>query len=430
MKRTKQIRAVSLLILILLLVACAPLSNPAGISSTIADPVKSETGITAGLPAIISSEIPINGVKTPLITSTVVPSSTPIATPTELPIDTYIAYIQDEEIHVTHVVGGQPVDTRVYTEPGTNDWILKIGWSPSGEYISFLMFTPDSFHHLFLVNIIDGGPLIDLGIASDWAWSPDSKWIAFEHEYELWIYSPGGGKPRQLTNHLGTDWLWYQPEFTPSGDAIVAAGTFSNAMDRNGNTKYQLFRVPVDGSAVNSYPPTGLTAITDEISGRLPLDIQFSPDGKKLAMITSGYDGTCATYATYQIGNSDGSDLHELKVTSLAELGGIEQKMYFYGDSMAWTPESDGLWVTGLIRDCGKSFGIVGGPQISRVTLNGQEHEIIPGDYQQVSVDHTGNLLGVVNRWGVPLKSRVQILGWDGHVVLNLGEGDQPVLQP
>lgn len=159
--------------------------------------------------------------------------------------------------------------------------------------------------------------------------------------------------------------------------------------------------------------------------------LRFSPDGQKLAVITSSYVDGCATLGNYFVANADGSDWRELPVPSLAPLGGPDQKMYFYGDSLAWTPESDGLWVNGLVKDCGKTFAVVGEPQISRVTLDGREHEIIPGAYGHLSLDGTGTLLGVVtqhgSQYGIP---HVQILGRDGHLVLDLGEGYTPVLQP
>jgi hypothetical protein len=260
-----------------------------------------------------------------------------------------------------------------------------------------------------------------------WAWSPDSRLLAFEHEYELWVYSLASGQSRQLTIHLGTDWLWYKLAFTPAGDALIAAGTSSDDMDGHGNSIYRLYRVPLDGSAAANYPPAGLNNITAEISGRLPLALRFSPDGQMLAMIASTYIDTCATSTQYVVGKSDLSDLHELPINSLTAFGSPDKKMYLFGDSLAWTPQSDGLWVNGYIRDCDKLTGIVGGPQISHLTLDGQEHEIISGVFSSLSLDHTGTLLGVVKAGSVP---HVQILGRDGHLVLDLGEDSAAALQP
>jgi hypothetical protein len=337
-----------------------------------------------------------------------------------------MAYVQNQDLLVTHILAGQPLDTHTYIHSEFQGGLYNLGWSPSGQYLTFNLYTVP-FSHLYFVDAQSGAEPVDLGIANDWAWSPDSKLLAFEHEYELWVFSPATGQSRALTTHLGVHWLWTKPVFTPAGDALVAAGTDSNKMDRNGNTPYRLYRVSLDGSGANAYPPGNLPAITEEINGRLPLALRFSPDGQKLALITSEFFSTCAIVANYNVGNADGSNLLGLSVPSLASFGGPDQKMYFHGDSFVWTPESDGLWLNSLVRDCGPAFTVVGGPQISRMSLDGQEHEIIPGNYGQLSLDHTGSLLGVVNLAGIP---RVQILGRDGHLVLDLGEGDMAALQP
>ena len=98
------------------------------------------------------------------------------------------------------------------------------------------------------------------------------------------------------------------------------------------------------------------------------------------------------------------------------------------GDSFVWDPQSDGLWVNAMVRDCDKINGIVAGPQISHITLDGQAEVIIPGTYDHLSLDHSGTLLGVVNRL-IPTP-HVQILGLDGHLVIDLGEGDYAALKP
>lgn len=365
---------------------------------------------------------------TPTPASTETPTAEP--TPTELPIETYIAYVQNRELLVTHVIGGQPLDTRQYTDSAAaNDFVSRVGWSPSGQFLTFLMRTPDSFHHLFFVNSLDSSPPLDLGIATAWAWSADSRLLAFEHEYELWLYSLDSGQSRRLTTHLGTDWLWGQPIFAPAGDALIAAGTVTDEIDRNGNTVYKLYRVPLDGSAANAYPTTNMPSITGEISGQLPSALSLSPDGQTLAVVTSTHVDACGTFTHYYVANPDGSDWRDLPLASLAAIANPDQQLYFFGDSLVWNLESNGLWLNGLVRDCGNfPNDNVAGPQISYVTLDGREHEIIPGEFSNLSLDRTGQLLGVLNL--AFFTPHVQILGRDGHLVLDLGEGELAVLQP
>ena len=413
MNRKHRSTAICILSVILFVLGCAPLSTPALIPTGVDSPTPI-TGSTPAIPTATSSP--------PLLPNT----AAPVATPTEPAVEAYIAYVQKNTLFVTHVIGGQPLDTHQYTDPATTPFIVNVGWSPSGEFLTYNGYI-NSFLHVLFVNAMQGGTPVDLGIANDWAWSPDGKLLAFEHEYELWVYSLASGQSRQLTTHLAIDWLWTKLAFTPDGNALVAAGTSTNDMDAHGNTLYRLYRVPLDGSAASSHPPAGIPTLTEEISGRLPLALRFSPDGQMLAIAASTYISTCATVTQYLVGKSDASDLHELPVVSLAALGGPDQKMYFFGDSIVWTPESDGLLLNGYVRDCGKLTGIVGGPQISHLTLDGQEHEILPGVYGSLSLDRTGTLLGVVKAGAVP---HVQILGRDGHLVLDLGEGEWAALRP
>ena len=183
----------------------------------------------------------------------------------------------------------------------------------------------------------------------------------------------------------------------------------------------------MDGSGASAYPPGHLAGITAEMNGGLPVDLRFSPDGQKLAIITSVYIENCAKKDSFQVGNAEGNDIHDLAVPSLAELVGPDQNPFFYGDSLVWDPQSNGLWVNGVVRDCTIAATVIGGPQISYMTLDGQEQVQIPGAFSQLSLDHTGALLGVVNTKG---DARVQILGRDGHLVLDLGPGDLAALQP
>ncbi len=390
-------------------------------------------------PALIPTVADSTATAEATFTATEIPPATLAPTATELPIETYIAYVQNDALLVTHVMAGQSLETWQLIESPEKGGIFNLGWSPSGEYLSFSMFVTPIEYHLFIVKAIEGSTPIDIGdYANDRAWSPDSTLLAYERYYDLWVYSPNSGQSRRLTSHLGVRWVWGTLAFTPAGDALVAAGTVTY-------TDFKLYRVPLDGSAANAYPTTDMPSLTSEIAGRPPLALRFSPDGQKLAFISSENVNACAELAQagfvyspvvthYFVANPDGSDLHELPVVSLAAVSDPDQKLYFFGDSLVWMPGSEGLWLFGLVRDCGTFANtMVGGPQISRVTLDGQEHEIFPGFYSNLSLDRTGNLLGVVNRNTITLGEvvpRVQILGLDGHLILDLGEGDRAVLQP
>lgn len=363
----------------------------------------------------------------PATESTTAESASVIPTPTEPATETYIAYVQNDTLFVTHVIGGQAIETKPYATSQMRGGLYNVGWSPSGEFLTFTMFV-NSFGHLFVVNVADGSEPIDLGIANDWAWSPDSKLLAFEHEYELWVYSPQNGQSRGLTTHLGTDWLWFSPAFTPNGDALIAAGLRSDHMDKDGNNLYKLYQVPLDGSARSSYPPEGLTALTEEISSTRPASLNFSPDGQQLAIASTVYVDGCKADAKYFMANADGSDLHELTIPSINALRNPAEKIFFLGDSLVWDPQSDSVWVNGWVRDCSQINKMIAEPKLYHLTLDGQELEVITGTYGNLSLDRSGTLLGVVDK-SRP-QHRVQILGLDGHLVIDLGDGDYAALQP
>ena len=334
---------------------CSPLPDQALAPSPV--PSQSPTlGSVTETPTLSSTHIPVVNSASPIPSPVPTVTATSTLSPTEPPVETYIAYVQNDSLLVTHVMSGKRLETHEYIKSPQSQGILRVGWSPSGDYLTFTML-PDSSPHIYIVNVKASGKPIDLGIAdlgvgNDWAWSPDSKLLAFEHEYELWVYSPVNGIKKQLTKHLGVNWLWSQPVFTPDGKALWAVGTNSNNMDSHGNTRYKIYRVPLDGSGANDYPPGHLASVTAEISGGTPLDLRFSPDGQKVAIILTMYVDNCAQTASFQVGNALGKEIRNFPVPSLAAVISSQKNLFFYGDSLVWDPQSDGLWVNGVVREC------------------------------------------------------------------------------
>jgi hypothetical protein len=379
------------------------------------------------------------------VTSTLAPSDTPVPpttspepsatprseptlapSPTELAIDTNIAYVQEEALKVTHISAGKVLGTKEYLKTDVGGGFFELGWAPGAKYLAASMLV-GSMTHLFMIDVSKEGKPIDLGFVYEWAWSQDGKVLAYEQEYELWLYYTSSGQKQKLTNHLGVEWLWSKLVFTPAQDALIVVGSDIREWDNHGRTNYRLYRIPLDGSLAGTYPSKKLLALTTDIKGKVPLALRFSPDHQKLAIITADFIENCADQASYTLANPDGSEMKSLPVPSLAGLVGPNQDPYFTGDSFAWTADSGGLWVNGVVRDCTIAAAQVGKPRIAHVTLDGVEHEVIPGDYGSLSLDSTGAWLGVVSRGKTP---HVQILGLDGHLVLDLGEGTLAQFQP
>ncbi|MDR3575791.1 MAG: hypothetical protein P4L50_18170 [Anaerolineaceae bacterium] len=427
-----------ILFLLALVITTACLFSPLNVVNPNPAPVAPAATIPAISPTLaFVTETPVPAaLSTPTVTPmlsglTAEPNKT-VTAANEPSVDADLAYIQGNSLMVAHISGSQLNNQTEVTKIPPGEQVMRLGWSPSAEFLVYSLISSDNNPHIFLVAVKSASQPLDLGIAdlgngNNWAWSPDSKSLAILHEYDVWLYSPASGKKKQLTTHLDWNWIWSLPVFTPDGKAIWAVGTNMQKMDLHGTTTYGIYQIPIDGSGTQQYAPGKLSRITADLNGELPLDLRFSPDGKAVALIQASYIDICAKSTNYQVSSPDGKNFQDLPIPSLVKGLGTDQKNYFYGDSLAWDNQSGGFWVNGSVRDCIFQKPIEGGSQISHLTLDGQEHEIIPGDYSYLSLDHSASVLSVVNAKDGP---RVQILGKDGHLLLDLGQGDLAVFNP
>lgn len=351
----------------------------------------------------------------------------PAATDTpEPPRLQFIAYRSaDWQLQVTDVTGNVLGGTTQYTRLDVEGQVLDFTWSPSGEYIAFSASLPDNVH-IFYVYATGAGTPVDLGLGANLAWSPDSTRLAFVRDHNLWQAPLDGGPPQQLTFN-GSEWAWSVPVYTPAGDALVVAGAPYDTMGAQGNTSYWFYRVPLDGSGAIAQLP-GLAA---PIEGRLARDLTFSPDGTRLAFSTSWHISACASQADYFVMNADGSDRRSLVSPALAARANPAGEVYFLGFDIAWTPGSDGLLQTGLVRTCADFSGaLVGDPQMSIVNLSGAESSVILGEFDSLSFDRSGAYFAAVARFPYPTPGEVRLYDLSGHVVLTVGPGELAALQP
>jgi len=435
MEKTRLHKSILLLSALVFMAACQ-FSAANVVSPTTAPGSPSPTSPAASPILAVLTETPVpaalsTAAAAPMI---LVPTAEPQKTataPNEPSVDADLAYVRGNSLMVAHISGSQLINQTEIVKTAQGSEILHLGWSPSGEYLVYSLISDDNNSHIFLAALKNGSKPLDLGIAdqgngNSWAWSADSKSLAILHEYDVWLYLPASGTKKQLTTHISWDWLWSLPVFTPDGKDIWAVGTIGRMMDTHGSTTYGIYQIPIDGSGTRSNAPENLTRITPDLTGNLPLDLRFSPDGKTVALIRAKYIDICALSTSYQTSSPDGKNFHDLPVSSLVNGLGTDQKNYFYGNSLAWDNQSGGFWVNGSIRDCIYQTPVVGS-QISHLTLDGQEHEIIMGDYSYLSLDHSASVLSVVNAKDGP---RVQILAKDGHLLLDLGQGDLAVFKP
>jgi WD40 repeat protein len=359
---------------------------------------------------------------------------TPKAAPLPQGEPQFIAYVRDEQLVVTDVTNGVQGGTTQYTVQGESDKVRDIVWSPSGEFVSFVSAAQGDPHVFYIFALGQSSPT-DLGPGSSPAWSPDSQSLAFVGgtypDENVWVTSIENPAPRQLT--FETNYAWGRPAFTPDGQALIVAGADRFYMGAQGNTMFTLERLALDGSGTRT-PLPGAASVD---GSRLPYDLYFSPDGSRLAYSTSMHISACASLGAYYVSSPDGGNRAEYISPSLKELVDPGKERYFVGLNYAWSPTSNALVIAGTVVDCdpnSPTMGqVIGGPQISLLQLDGiTEGPIIPGRFFGLSMDRTGTLIAGANYMDLqsPNASVEIYSAQSGQLVLSLGPGNSPQLQP
>jgi len=229
--------------------------------------------------------------------------------------------------------------------PGAHTIHDASGGSTTGSgnhdvYVASLQGTTiDNMQAINLNNITAGYTSWDNG----WAYSPDSKQIAFTSDrdgnWEIYVMDTNGQNISRLTENPAQDgWPWW----TADGKHILFTS------DRDGT--WQIYIMNPDGSNVKK-----LTNIPD----RTNLYPAASPDGKKVVFSSQV---TATNEGDIYIMNLDGSDLHRL--TNTAALNNIpsfcpdSQHIVFESDRAGNTDiymmNLDGTGVTQLTTDPGE----------------------------------------------------------------------------
>ena len=414
------------LLLIALVAACAPVPVPPA-SPTASAPDATQT-------AFIPTSTP------PAITATLATESSPPAesSPTPAASQTssqqFLAYVQDGQLLVSDVTGGVLGGTTQYTMTGESDQVSDIAWSPSGEFVAFTSSAKGDPHVFYIFALGESSPT-DLGPGSAPTWSPDSQSIAYiggtYPDNNIWVTTIENPVPRQLTSE--TNYAWGNPVFNPDGQSLILAGTDRNNMGAQGNTTFALESLALDGSGTR----TPLPGATPFEGGRLPYDLQFSPDGTKLAFSTSFHLSACASPGAYYVSNADGGNRQELVSPYLKPTIDSAKEHYHVGLSYDWNASSDALVALGNVVDCDinspTNGQVLAGPQLSVIGLDGSEGLIIPGFFYGISVDRTGTMIAAAHFQNgfQDLNPVVEIYSaQNGQLMLSLGPGSDPNFQP
>ena len=411
--------------LIAFITACAPVPLPPA-SPTASSPDATQTAfIPTSTPVAVTATLATEAPPTVEI------SPTAVASPASQ--QQFVAYTVQGQLLVTDVTGGVKGGTTQYTMTGESDQVSDIAWSPSGEFVAFTS-SAKGDPHVFYIFALGASSPTDLGPGSTPAWSPDSQSIAYiggtYPDNNIWMTTIENPTPRQLT--FEKNYAWGNPVFTPDGGSLIVAGTDRNNMGAQGNTTFTLESLALDGSGTR----TPLPGATPYEGGRLPYDVQFSPDGTKLAFSTSYHLSACASPGAYYVSNADGSNRQELVSPSLKSTIDAAKEHYHVGLSYDWVT-SDTLVGLGNVVDCDinspTNGQVLAGPQLSVIGLDGSEGLIIPGFYYGMSVDRTRTIIAAAHFQNgfQDLNPVVEIYSiQNGQLLLSLGPGHDPKFQP
>src|SRR5688500_4610310 len=174
-----------LLSLSLAALACSVLSP--GTATPTFDPGAEATPTSGDTPVPVPTEATEAAPTETTVATETTDAPTAEATTETPPADqTFIAYVRDGQLMVTDVTGGVLGGTTQYTQPGVDDGVTDLIWSPSGEYIAYTGLVGDA-QHIFVVYAEGAGTPVDLGQGAIAAWSPDSTQLAYQNQGQLWL---------------------------------------------------------------------------------------------------------------------------------------------------------------------------------------------------------------------------------------------------
>jgi hypothetical protein len=167
------------------------------------------------------------------------------------------------------------------------------------------------YREMYLPQVTSGPSAAD--------WSPDGQSLVLSMQGYLWIHRLGSGETRMVTNGPGYD---YQPDWSPDGRLVV----YSSYHD----DQVELRLLDVASGRSRSF-------VSD---GAVNVDARFSPDGRRVAWVSTAYEGRFHVFAA-QV--TDSGPAAPERLTEDRD-GGLPR--YYYGRfdhylSPAWSPGGD-----------------------------------------------------------------------------------------
>ena len=195
----------------------------------------------------------------------------------------YVADLQNE-----HAVSAKPVARPGGTATFSSDG-KQLAY-PSGTEKGLIIYDIASEHTRTL-------PVADAGLIQGVDWSPDGKWLAFltvsNEESRLWKIATAGGQAIALTPPLSVrESNYIRPtdiDWSPDGQFISVSRARSEQAGREWRAVISLYSP--DGSGEVKYFETQ--------PGWIDTNPSFSPDGKKLAFLSTRTDPVGGTYSLW-----------------------------------------------------------------------------------------------------------------------------------
>ncbi|NDJ78685.1 MAG: TIR domain-containing protein [Chloroflexi bacterium] len=138
-----------------------------------------------------------------------------------------VAYGEESTLAALMTIHPDGSGRRELTEPAEE--ILRPTWSPDGSALAVASFSGSSISILNrdgdLERVVFDAPESSIAGID---WSPDGRWLAFDVDLgydgnsDIYLISPEGGEPRQLTFNEGPDMM---PAWSPDGSQIAFASS-------------------------------------------------------------------------------------------------------------------------------------------------------------------------------------------------------------
>lgn len=340
---------------------------------------------------------------------------TPAATPTAAPV--HLAWANTTSLNITDLQSGRVAQNHQYELSGT-DGVGDLAWSPQGDHLAYASGGTDP--QLYALTVPGGSAPIPLGPGFAPAWSPDGNHLLLERDGNLWLLDLTTQASQQLT--VESHWQWGNAVFAPDGQSVIVAGAPTDEMGAQGNVLFYLYSVPLDGSGALRQLPA---LESGSFFGRLPYDLQLSPDGQHLAFSTSAHLNACASPTAYYVGDVNGTNWQEAASATVNAALDSAKEIYQEGQGLTWLPDSTAVVLDSFAWDCSSGSPTqTSGPLLSIVGLDGAERTSWPIDLANLSVDKSGQWLAglAYPPDGSPAHIKVYSLA-NGQPLIDLGEG-------